>query len=103
MAYVDLDDQIASNGDYILTDGKMYKAYNLLSHTFPDMPEIGLDIASMIAIGASSSQIDGVILAYLSDFKCDPHQYLVNYSNQSGRLEFSIQYNPSNKVIINEK
>lgn len=102
MAYVDLDERLATNGDYILTDGKIHKAYNLLSHTFRDMPEIGLDIANLLFIGATSSQIDGVILSYLSDFKCDPHQYLINFSNQSGRLEFTIQYIPSQVVKFDD-
>lgn len=102
MAYVDLEDKLENNGDFVFTDSKRHKAYNLLNYSFPDMPEIGLDIAGLINIGASTTNIEGVIIAYLSDFKSDPHHYSINFSSNNGRLEFIIQYTPSEVIKLDD-
>ncbi len=89
--FLDVQDELKPSGDLIFTTAHKYKIYNLLSHKFPESPEIKLPLDLVITHGLPQSSITDMLSAYLIDFGANVTNFNILFNNIKGRLSIAIE------------
>ena len=91
MAFIDVDDALDAQGDLWFVASQRHKIYNILAHPFAEMPELWLELTTMLEADTSPLVRSQALTDHLRDFACNLEQVAVAYQHHNGQLHITIE------------